>query len=910
MPSALDFLQAPKPEETKTSTYKMPTGSVDLSVPRVIVNKTKEMAKSIAPKTYEALGEAKRATSPVAGSIANLKAAGRSVQELALQPIARTAAQMGRNIAFAGADPGFTPQSDIAKEVFGQERVESLPTELTELTKMGDELAQQLPSVKALPKDDPTSLVARAGIAVPLSLLSGGLKAMDLDVGAGSAGKKIAKEAGEQVLKKAIVSSISKEITKGSKKAIDELSDVARVDLFETIDDFVFKGTSTMPAKDLGKFIKGDVTEFKVDPKKLQSMFSNERSTSENVVKKYTEAMKHGDVFPPILVANGRFLDGGHRVKAAINAGVKKISAIDVTNIVNDAIKFGKDEGFKTVKSLDEVGDIVTQKSPAVGVKTAEAFQGFDDLSLKTLEKLKGRTTVSRQFIEDLAKAPDLKQAERDIIGNVLADVKGDKVSVKNFADTVKTELLPLKIVDRESSGGGGTRNIGRYEHVSLPDNLKGEIESYGEHIYESPIKTSAGDVHFSGTPGAEGYFGHTRVEDLPDETRRVIEVQSDLFQRGRLEREGVTESSKGVIELNNKELQSGIGYDGKPLTKKRRNELIKNNKEHEANIKSTGRLEQYSNPTAHFRMIREEVKRAAQDGKTKLQFPTGETAARIEGFVGDSAPVPMNASVGDIFGFGGEDYHVLSVDNNTRRALVVPDRAIVNRFDVTDYLNEEIANTVSDRWKYDLEYGLDEFVNTLRDMPINDAEMRKAQDQFFKAPDELVKFKELIDTNDPLVDLVAENQIVTNELGGHNPRVDSERYDAAVAASEYFEENFGTPHTASNGDVLVLDEGASTEWMGMGGKGDNFNVDDLSEEQQTVYKFYDKEVQKYLKNKYGAKQITDPQGVTWFEVDIKPEMGKAPVEAFAAVPIGAGMMLREKQENAKDNKRLPSRIK
>jgi hypothetical protein len=30
--------------------------------------------------------------------------------------------------------------------------------------------------------------------------------------------------------------------------------------------------------------------------------------------------------------------------------------------------------------------------------------------------------------------------------------------------------------------------------------------------------------------------------------------------------------------------------------------------------------------------MVREEIKKAAQDGKTKLQFPTGETAMKIEG--------------------------------------------------------------------------------------------------------------------------------------------------------------------------------------------------------------------------------------------------------------------------------------
>lgn len=42
--------------------------------------------------------------------------------------------------------------------------------------------------------------------------------------------------------------------------------------------------------------------------------------------------------------------------------------------------------------------------------------------------------------------------------------------------------------------------------------------------------------------------------------------------------------------------------------------------------------LRQYTDPTAHFRMVREEIATAAKDGKTKLQFPTGETAMKVEG--------------------------------------------------------------------------------------------------------------------------------------------------------------------------------------------------------------------------------------------------------------------------------------
>src|SRR6185369_8960407 len=45
---------------------------------------------------------------------------------------------------------------------------------------------------------------------------------------------------------------------------------------------------------------------------------------------------------------------------------------------------------------------------------SALTYQGETELTLETLEKRKGRSTVSRQFISDLTNSPDLKQQERD----------------------------------------------------------------------------------------------------------------------------------------------------------------------------------------------------------------------------------------------------------------------------------------------------------------------------------------------------------------------------------------------------------------------------------------------------------------------------------------------------------------
>ncbi len=249
-------------------------------------------------------------------------------------------------------------------------------------------------------------------------------------------------------------------------------------------------------------------------------------------------------------------------------------------------------------------------------------YKETGNLTTKILQKLEGKTEVSKQFISDLTNSGDLKQVERDLIRSILETEKGAKVNVQDFADKVKAELLPLNVKSsdvinakaKDHYASNYMVNEGdfssKYENIALPKELRGNVANYKENIYQSPIATSAGNTHFQ--YNTKNYFGHTRIEDMADNsTRRVIEVQSDLYQKGNLEKEKVVAGVKNPITR-----------EGKSMTAARAKEVSK--------------LEQYSNPTAHFRMVREEIKQAAIDNKTKLQFPTGETAMKIEG-LGDS---------------------------------------------------------------------------------------------------------------------------------------------------------------------------------------------------------------------------------------------------------------------------------
>jgi len=476
--------------------------------------------------------------------------------------------------------------------------------------------------------------------------------------------------------------------------------------------------------------------------------------------------------------------------------------------------------------------------APSTGAPATrpEPFVDSGDLTTKLLSKLSGKTTVSRQFISDLTNSPDLKQAEKDLIRKTLAD-EGDTIDIPTFANRVKSELLPL---ERNAL----TKSAPKHENITLPDELRGPVASYDEHIYSSPIKTSAGESHFSNAFSEEGrnnYFAHSRIEDLPStseearrigntlstgdklgpenagydrlkdypvngSTRRVIEIQSDLFQKGRLEGEAEVPKVGDVSMLESRieSLKRGLQRTPEDAAEINR-EIARWEKELETARKSVvgsesrnaeiAKLEPYRN-TWHERVIREEVKQAAKDGKTKLQFPTGETAMKIEG----------------------------------------------------------LGQTNTFTWK--------------------EAALRP----------EMLKVGMEVNQGANL----GNGWIITDVLGDGKfkavPKSQLDRYTIEKVGSEYktktpegkylsdIEGDFVFPSKEAAQKDLYDEVGAYSETFDISGKIDTNNP---------IYKFYDKTVAKYLKNKYGAKEVTDAQGVKWMEIDVKPEYGKAPVEAY-----------------------------
>ena len=69
----------------------------------------------------------------------------------------------------------------------------------------------------------------------------------------------------------------------------------------------------------------------------------------------------------------------------------------------------------------------------------------------------------------------------------------------------------------------------------------------------------------------------------------------------------------------------------------------------------------------------------------------------------------------------------------------------------------------------------------------------------------------------------------------------------------------------------------------------ETFDISGKVDTSNPIYRFYEKEVQRYLKRiEPNMKQVTDEQGVTWFELPIKKGQAKEPITAFGKAKIGA----------------------
>ncbi len=211
----------------------------------------------------------------------------------------------------------------------------------------------------------------------------------------------------------------------------DNLPEIVQIDIADQINADIYGDLSKIDSKTLKDFFfKNDVDIIEIDPKVLKSAFGTGRRTNKIAVEKFTNLILKGSKPPPVLIANERFVDGGHRVESAIKAGEKTIKAVDITSVLKDAEKFAKEEDIKTFIKAKDVGDIpkpkkeVVKKKPVKkaekpipkGFKESRAVQRVKDTLAETVDldetlyKTLSLDDVARRSVELVNKNPKLAQ--------------------------------------------------------------------------------------------------------------------------------------------------------------------------------------------------------------------------------------------------------------------------------------------------------------------------------------------------------------------------------------------------------------------------------------------------------------------------------------------------------------------
>lgn len=376
--------------------------------------------------------------------------------------------------------------------------------------------------------------------------------------------------------------------------------------------------------------------------------------------------------------------------------GAKQLTEKDKQMV--DAVKqyLKEPKGGLSIQAVDGAGN------PIKGVlnpkeMTQEPFKGLPDLSTKLVEAFKGEPNLISEgrFNEILNKTKNtgVKGVDEKMLMNSVVRENG-KINLERTAQNVQDKLLPLtpKVLKQTR-----WENIGQKFHNKSKYGVEGE---YHEVIYESPIKTQAGDIHFSNGSYEDGlvtqnYFSHVRYEDLADgNTRKIMETQSDLMQKENFAREqfrtGNRTDYKKVMPENVWNKYEKMMSEA-PLTGQY-SEMNKLEKQYEPKLQQLRKkeiepLSAYSSndPLAQLRTFREEVKRAAKDGKDTLLIPSGETAMKIEG-LGESRIWVRLTPEGKIMG-RGTDAH-LTTGNMKVGQMVSPSPA-TDEWIITDVLGD-----------------------------------------------------------------------------------------------------------------------------------------------------------------------------------------------------------------------------
>ena len=272
---------------------------------------------------------------------------------------------------------------------------------------------------------------------------------------------------------------------------------------------------------------------------------------------------------------------------------------------------------FQPGSRAAEVGKAARLLGEEVKEKSRTPVQNFFKAARNTQEKLFEIINPGESYLEPALEKRGVSPKLAFAIGlgvDILAPGPGEFKRLKlRSKPTATTKVASETIEGVENSprlvvpevGEAGSRN--RYFNRALQPDERGPVKFYEEEIYQGPARNSAIDVHYKhvGSGEVPDYFAHVRRDVMDDGGVRLNELQSDLFQKRRIDKE---------IEL----------LEDIKLSDPSRAEEI---------TERISKLEELKNlrNTWHKPIIEQEVRKAAERGAPYIEFPDGKTIAKIQ---------------------------------------------------------------------------------------------------------------------------------------------------------------------------------------------------------------------------------------------------------------------------------------
>lgn len=268
-------------------------------------------------------------------------------------------------------------------------------------------------------------------------------------------------------------------------------------------------------------------------------------------------------------------------------------------------------------------------------------------------------------------------------------------------------------------------------------------------------------------------------------------------------------------------------------------------------------------------RLLREEIRKQAAQGQERFLIPTPRTLALIEGYISDEGSMPYEITsgdtdggdlqVGDTIDYAGYEYTVIESGYDYIR-VVESDKLRQASEDalIDDEVQWRLDDAKSTLEKYDGDtISADDLDSLIQEAGIYDHNITDAEDYF---------------------DVDDEGNFVF-DFG----RIESEVEDAIrnIARNEDYEyrmrDDFGYSNVFRDGNTIYWTEervgteqfGQPSEYESKSADLESFDIDEMSETEQTVLRKYEELNELFKKERPDVQTVTDDKGNEWLATDL-----------------------------------------